>query len=49
MVHPDSHGPPQDYFPTSPVIGLADPIVPPVEVELGEGVRVGRVFFDYQM
>jgi acyl-coenzyme A thioesterase PaaI-like protein len=47
-VHPDSQGPPQDYFPTSPVIGLANPIAPPVEVELAEGGLSGRVFFDYQ-
>ncbi len=43
---------PQDYFPTSPMIGFANPIAPPVEVwaVTGEGgqreVR-GRVTFDY--
>lgn len=47
-VHPDAKGPPQDYFPTSPVIGLANPIAPPVEVELADGGLSGRVFFDYQ-
>ncbi len=29
---PDPDGHPQDFFPTSPVIGLASPIAPPVEV-----------------
>jgi acyl-coenzyme A thioesterase PaaI-like protein len=47
-VHPDPSGPPQDYFPTSPVIGLANPIAPPVTVELADGGLSGRVFFDYQ-
>jgi hypothetical protein len=37
VTDPDGH--PQDFFPTSPVIGLASPISPPVEVwsVLGEG------------
>jgi acyl-coenzyme A thioesterase PaaI-like protein len=47
-VHPDAKGPPQDYFPTSPVIGFANPIAPPVEVVLAEGGLDGKVFFDYQ-
>ena len=47
-MHPDSRGPAQDFFPTSPVIGLANPIAPPVEVEAVEGGLNGRVFFDYQ-
>jgi acyl-coenzyme A thioesterase PaaI-like protein len=44
---------PQDYFPTSPMVGYANPIAPPLEVwaVTGEGgdreVR-GRVTFDYQ-
>jgi hypothetical protein len=49
---PDPDGHPQDFFPTSPVIGLASPISPPVEVwsELGEdGQREirGRASFGY--
>ncbi len=47
-VHPNSRGPAQDYFPTSPVIGLANPIAPPVEIELVEGGLNGRVFFGDQ-
>ncbi|MGO9342376.1 MAG: PaaI family thioesterase [Acidimicrobiales bacterium] len=47
-VHPDPRGPAQDFFPTSPVIGFANPIAPPVEVEAVEGGLNGRVFFDYQ-
>jgi acyl-coenzyme A thioesterase PaaI-like protein len=47
-VHPDTKGSPQDYFPTSPVIGFANPIAPPVELELTEDGLNGRVFFDYQ-
>ena len=44
---------PQDHFPTSPMIGFANPISPPVDVwaVLGEdGTREirGRVSFDYQ-
>ena len=47
-VQPNRRNPAQDYFPTSPVIGLANPISPPVEVEAtGEGLT-GRAFFDYQ-
>ncbi|HEX4163046.1 MAG TPA: PaaI family thioesterase [Acidimicrobiales bacterium] len=43
---------PQDHFPTSPMIGFANPISPPVEVWAveGEGGRReirGRVTFDY--
>jgi acyl-coenzyme A thioesterase PaaI-like protein len=37
-----------DFFPTSPVIGYANPIAPPVRVELGEHGLVGTAFFDYQ-
>ena len=47
-VHPDQKGSPQDYFPTSPVIGFANPIAPPVELELTDEGLIGRVFFDYQ-
>ena len=47
---PDGH--PQDFFPTSPVIGFANPVAPPVEVWAVEGedgqreIR-GRVTFGY--
>jgi acyl-coenzyme A thioesterase PaaI-like protein len=42
---PDITGPPQEFFPTSPVIGYANPIAVPVEVEIvGAEVR-GRVVF----
>jgi acyl-coenzyme A thioesterase PaaI-like protein len=49
---PDFLGHPQDFFPTSPIIGFANPIAPPVEVWAAEGedgrreLR-GRVTFDY--
>jgi acyl-coenzyme A thioesterase PaaI-like protein len=43
---------PQDHFPTSPMIGFANPISPPVEVwavhgENGQRELRGRVTFDY--
>lgn len=43
---------PQDHFPTSPMIGFANPISPPVEVwavhgESGQREIRGRVTFDY--
>jgi acyl-coenzyme A thioesterase PaaI-like protein len=43
---------PQDHFPTSPMIGFANPIAPPVEVwavtgEGGQREIRGRVTFDY--
>ena len=43
---------PQDHFPTSPMIGFANPISPPVEVwavhgEDGQRELRGRVTFDY--
>ena len=49
---PDPSRHPADFFPTSPMIGWANPIAPPVEVwaEVGEnGQREirGRVTFDY--
>jgi hypothetical protein len=50
---PDTTGHPQDFFTTSPVIGYANPISPPVQIwsVMGEGglpeLR-GRAFFDYQ-
>jgi hypothetical protein len=49
---PDTSGHPQDFFPSSPMIGFANPIAPPVEVWSVEGnggqreIR-GRVTFGY--
>jgi len=48
---PDGH--PQDFFPTSPMVGFANPISPPVEVwtvEGADGAREvrGRATFGYQ-
>ncbi len=49
---PDRSGRPQDYFPTSPMIGYGNPIAPPADVWAGVGedgrpeIR-GRVTFDY--
>ena len=45
---PDPVGSPQDFFPTSPVIGFANPIAPPVVVELSEAGLEGSATFDYQ-
>lgn len=45
---PDPAGRPQDFFPTSPVIGYANPIAPPVVVELADEGLVGTAYFDYQ-
>jgi acyl-coenzyme A thioesterase PaaI-like protein len=50
---PNRSGHPADFFPTSPMIGYANPIAPPVDVwsDVGEdGQREirGRVTFDYQ-
>jgi hypothetical protein len=48
---PGAH--PQDYFPTSPMVGFANPVAPPIEVWAVEGedgqreIR-GRATFDYQ-
>jgi acyl-coenzyme A thioesterase PaaI-like protein len=47
-IHPDVKGTAQDFFPTSPVIGLANPIAPPVIIEKVDGGLDGRVFFDWQ-
>jgi acyl-coenzyme A thioesterase PaaI-like protein len=44
---PDPAGHPQEFFPTSPVIGFANPIAPPVVVEASEDGLVGRAWFDY--
>lgn len=45
---PDPAGHPQDFFPTSPVIGFANPLAPPVVVEAAEGELRGTAYFDYQ-
>jgi acyl-coenzyme A thioesterase PaaI-like protein len=47
-AQPDPVGAPQDFFPTSPVIGFANPIAPPVSVEAVDGGLVGTAWFDYQ-
>jgi Thioesterase superfamily len=39
---PESSGHPQDFFPSSPMIGFANPIAPPVEVWSVEGEGGGR-------
>jgi hypothetical protein len=52
-TQPDRTAHPQDFFPTSPMIGFANPIAPPVEIWAVEGedgqreIR-GRVTFGYQ-
>jgi len=50
---PDESGHPQDFFPTSPMIGFANPISPPVRLWAvrGDGGALelrGRVTFGYQ-
>jgi len=47
-AQPDPVGHPQDFFPTSPVIGFANPVAPPVVVEAVGGELRGTAFFDYQ-
>jgi acyl-coenzyme A thioesterase PaaI-like protein len=44
---PDPAGHPQDFFPTSPVIGFANPLAPPVVVEAIGGELRGTAWFDY--
>ncbi len=49
---PHSAGHPQDFFPTSPMIGFANPIAPPVDMwavrgENGQLELRGRAFFGY--
>lgn len=46
-AQPDPAGDPQEFFPTSPVIGFANPIAPPVVVEAHGGGLRGSAFFDY--
>jgi acyl-coenzyme A thioesterase PaaI-like protein len=45
---PDPLGHPQDFFPTSPVIGFANPVAPPVQVEVVDGELRGTATFDDQ-
>ncbi len=52
-VIPEAEGHPQDFFPTSPVIGYANPLAPPVDVwpvprDDGTVELAGRAWFDYQ-
>jgi acyl-coenzyme A thioesterase PaaI-like protein len=47
-AQPDPVGDPQEFFPTSPVIGFANPVAPPVVVEAVEGELRGTATFDYQ-
>jgi len=49
---PDHTGHPQDFFPTSPMIGYANPVAPPVDIwaEQGADGRLelrGRAFYGY--
>lgn len=44
---PDPAGHAQEFFPTSPVIGFANPVAPPVVVEAVDGGLRGTVTFDY--
>ncbi len=44
---PDPAGAAQEFFPTSPVIGFANPVAPPVEVEFVDGELRGNAFFDH--
>ncbi|MGH7735805.1 MAG: PaaI family thioesterase, partial [Gemmatimonadales bacterium] len=46
-AQPDPGGHPQDFFPTSPVIGFANPVAPPVAVEAADGGLRGTAWFDY--
>ncbi|MHB8219560.1 MAG: PaaI family thioesterase [Acidimicrobiales bacterium] len=50
-VQPDHTGHPQDFFPTSPVIGYANPVAPPVDfwavrTEEGQLELRGRAVYD---
>ncbi|MHB8594949.1 MAG: PaaI family thioesterase, partial [Acidimicrobiales bacterium] len=47
-AQPDPTGHAQDFFPTSPVIGFANPVAPPVVVEAVDGALHGSAYFDYQ-
>lgn len=45
-VQPDPDGHPQDFFPTSPVVGFANPVAPPVELAVDGASLVGEVTLD---
>jgi acyl-coenzyme A thioesterase PaaI-like protein len=47
-AQPDPTRDAQDFFPTSPVIGFANPVAPPVVVEAVDGGLVGSAWFGYQ-
>jgi len=47
-AQPEAAGHPQEFFPSSPVIGFANPISPPVVVESVDGGLEGLAWFDYQ-
>jgi Thioesterase superfamily len=50
---PDTAGDAQEFFPTSPVIGMGNPLAPPVRIQVVDGVDggyrqiVGSANFDY--
>jgi acyl-coenzyme A thioesterase PaaI-like protein len=44
---PDFQGEPQAYFPTSPAIGLLNPLAPPVLVYAEDGEIRGTAWFDH--
>jgi len=45
---PDPDGLPQNFFPTSPAVGRANPIASPVKIEKAPGGLRGSAWFDYQ-
>jgi len=47
-AQPDPVGHPQGFFPSSPVIGFANPVAPPVVVEAVDGELRGEASFDWQ-
>ncbi|HVC71846.1 MAG TPA: PaaI family thioesterase [Acidimicrobiales bacterium] len=47
-AQPDPVGQAQEFFPSSPVIGFANPVAPPVVVRAVDGVLYGEAWFDYQ-
>src|ERR1019366_9499238 len=38
---PDATRPPQEFFPTSPVMGIINPVAPPVRLQVVDGVDGG--------
>ena len=46
-AQPDPAGSAQEFFPTSPIIGFANPVAPPVVVEAVDGEVRGSAYFDY--